>query len=740
MMKRLAIAAVLAQAALALAAQPRGGDAPAPGKQSGVFEKAARNRRLVAKYGDSCATVRYYTKKDAEGREPSFKVPYQCPNCSDTHWRNSGVSAENGVPGEFAGFLVAPDRVLMQDLYIAPEYVDRIEVECAGETISAAEFLRCPDNGAVVLKTDKPFSKGRPLAFTAKGRPADPQYFFVATEPAGRVCGVKGGGAASFRHFAETGRDIYKVAPNTLVLDGKGNAVTVAFQETVFMGEETFTPPDKWRTEPAGARAARDAETKKRIARAVLPAVIQLESEHKTRSRRMSILLDSDESSGNDIDTLLVLMEDSAFLAANLKPGQTERISKMEATLPDGKKAALEFAGSMREQGAIAVKFAGGRPAGIEPFKVYRSGTRALFGRTVKCASCSLAGDKIDVRLGEGEVWGFSRDRKGRLETKLDRGRGPASETDRGEGPAALLGMTGDGLLFSASFPEREKASRFSDGMKSYEGEWLAAMVDKPEFDPENVPRDGKDRKRTPWLGVEAQPAGREIARQKGALQYLGSRAENAPLVTEVAPGSPAARLGVKTGDILLSVRRRGSERATRLRVEPDRTAALDWNEAFAHEAFIEVANTGEITPWPNVESGVNSSLPEFGIGTEVSVAWVSGGVRREGAVRLDAAPVHFANAPRSRSKALGMTVADMTYEVRKYYKFAPGAPGVVVAKVQPGGVAAIAGVRPLELVLQVDGADVVSAKDFVEKTKGRKEFTLTVQRLTTTRVVPVKM
>ena len=86
------------------------------------------------------------------------------------------------------------------------------------------------------------------------------------------------------------------------------------------------------------------------------------------------------------------------------------------------------------------------------------------------------------------------------------------------------------------------------------------------------------------------------------------------------------------------------------------------------------------------------------------------------------------------------MTVADMTYEVRKYYKFAPGAPGVVVAKVQPGGVAAIAGVRPLELVLQVDGADVVSAKDFVEKTKGRKEFTLTVQRLTTTRVVPVKM
>ena len=86
------------------------------------------------------------------------------------------------------------------------------------------------------------------------------------------------------------------------------------------------------------------------------------------------------------------------------------------------------------------------------------------------------------------------------------------------------------------------------------------------------------------------------------------------------------------------------------------------------------------------------------------------------------------------------MTVADMTDEVRRYFKLGEKDSGVVVSKVKSGGVAAVAGLKPLELVLQVNGEDVSSAKDFISKTKGKKDLTLKVQRLTTTRMVPIKL
>ena len=85
------------------------------------------------------------------------------------------------------------------------------------------------------------------------------------------------------------------------------------------------------------------------------------------------------------------------------------------------------------------------------------------------------------------------------------------------------------------------------------------------------------------------------------------------------------------------------------------------------------------------------------------------------------------------------MTVCDMTYEVRKFLKLGDDAPGVVVAKVKSGDVADVAGIRPLEIVVDVNGEGVTSAKDFLSKTKDKKELTFTVRRLNATRIVPIR-
>ena len=183
----------LAALAAALCAAPvRAGEAPAA--------VAARNRALVAKFAESVATVRYYTKRDADGKEPKIQIPYKCPNCGGTHFRDGGVDSDKAIPAEFAGFVIGSDRVLMQDVALPPEYVTRIEVVCAGVAVVAEEFEWSPAHDAVVLKTAAPLTKAKPLAFTGGNMPPDgevaekgavgPRYFFIVREDGETIAGV----------------------------------------------------------------------------------------------------------------------------------------------------------------------------------------------------------------------------------------------------------------------------------------------------------------------------------------------------------------------------------------------------------------------------------------------------------------------------------------------------------------------------------------------------------------------
>ena len=77
---------------------------------------------------------------------------------------------------------------------------------------------------------------------------------------------------------------------------------------------------------------------------------------------------------------------------------------------------------------------------------------------------------------------------------------------------------------------------------------------------------------------------------------------------------------------------------------------------------------------------------------------------------------------------------------MRRFFKLDGQAPGVVIAKVKGGGTGAVAGLRPLELIVEVNGEGVSSARDFQERTKGRKDLSFTVRRLSATRIVPIKL
>lgn len=701
------------------------------------IEEAKENIALAEKYSKSIVTVQYYVKKDAEGREPKFEVPYKCPNCNNTHWKSDDVSSEKNIPAELAGFLIAPDRVLMKDLLIDPAFVDRIEIVCGDETVKAVEFEAVPERHALILKAETPFAQAKPLSFTGV-EPKNPKYFYLVRENGQTISGVESSKMGSFKYYSEKGVSIYGGNPNTLVLDEKGEPVTVALDEFIELGQEVFSAPTDWKTEPAAKRNERREALIARVGRGVLPVYLQFEAKSKDDSRGYRSRWSSDDSVKNDVDAVGVVMAGGKVLVlASIAATDTARLVKMEATLPDGKKALLKFEGSYAEEGALAATFAEGLPAGVEPFEIDVRKAVALFDQTLDACYAENRGGILKVTAGTVRVSGLNRIRGNEVVADFTWTSGLRRDYSS-KSPGVTL--SADGKLIAVEVKKRHE-DRYSDDDKDVQGAQLVALIEKPVYDPENVPRSADDRKRTPWLGVEVQMAGSDVLREKKASSFLKSYySDRAALVTEVASNSPAAKLGIKEGDILISAKYPGSSREEELVTDSDYFSSLNWEEVFGDDRFIDIGSSGDMMPWPNVEGGINGVLAKFGVGTEVEIAWVSDGARKAGTVKLALAPVHYRNAPRSRNKDLAITVCDMTAEVRKYFKFDEKAPGVVVAKVKSGGTGAVAGLRPLELITEVNGEGVTSAKDFLEKTKGKKELNLTVRRLANTRMVPIKL
>ena len=96
--------------------------------------------------------------------------------------------------------------------------------------------------------------------------------------------------------------------------------------------------------------------------------------------------------------------------------------------------------------------------------------------------------------------------------------------------------------------------------------------------------------------------------------------------------------------------------------------------------------------PWPSVENTFTRSLTDLGMGTKYTAEIAVDGKVEQKQFDVVPSPSHFGSAPRYKSDALGMTVRDMTFEVRRYMQRSPQDPGVVISKIEPGGRASVAG------------------------------------------------
>lgn len=266
----------------------------------------------------------------------------------------------------------------------------------------------------------------------------------------------------------------------------------------------------------------------------------------------------------------------------------------------------------------------------------------------------------------------------------------------------------------------------------------LFAEPGEDEIDPSLKPAPPEEENAIGWLGLELQSIGARLAEAKGVVAETES-GRYGGLVTQVQPDSPATAAGVKPDWVLLSITPLGEKVPVRIEISDDEGRygrAFEWDQL----ANIPPQYVDHLPlPWPSVDTPLATQLTMLGIGTEVTAAFLVDGKRVEKTMKIERGPLHYGNSPMVKWEGAGISVCDLTYEVREYLNLAKDAPGVVVCRVETGSSAVMAGIRPFEVITQINGAVIKSVEDVRKFIDSLDEMRLNVTRMTTDRVVTFK-
>ncbi len=193
---------------------------------------------------------------------------------------------------------------------------------------------------------------------------------------------------------------------------------------------------------------------------------------------------------------------------------------------------------------------------------------------------------------------------------------------------------------------------------------------------PSNMARSVMDQLKTDGkvsrskLGVTIQNVTADIAASLKLTDVSGA------LVSGVEPGSPAARAGLRQGDVIVSV---------------DGEKLADNNA---------------------LRNRIAGTKP----GSKVAVEVLREGRRQTLYATLDAQSVDTrARGPRSEgsdAQGFGMTVQPLTPELARELELTDRREGVVIREVEPDGAAAAAGLQPGDVIVQVNGQAVKSSAE----------------------------
>lgn len=630
-------------------------------------------------------------------------------------------------PLEVAGYLVGPRQVVAPDPRLQPRFIKDIAVRAGDQLIGARPVAYARTRNAVVLELDQIPSVARPLVFepTAKG-----PYFAVSCVQSNATWLV------ALRPFTpEVARD--ELGSALSGAEQTGLIVTRAGMPVALTFEQRLPADDSWKGNPLEAPLiaadeldARQKTLMETIDRTLLHVSLKFRSPKKDQREDYRFSYRDDEDETTEKHTVGILLDPTTLLVlAPLKPDVTARLEKVQVKLPNGATVDAAFGHTLREFGGFTASLPQPRESAVQ---VADGDIRLLRDELLLGADIRVYGESREVRVFRLRLDAFTFGTHRRVY--------PAA--GYGEAPPFLFTL--DGRLVAAPLTER---SPVDDDEYSWRGTEprltpvpyvTSALAELAQHaDPSNVPLSEEEENRIAWLGVELQNLDRELARANNVSE-LTQDGQSGAIVSYVYPGSPAATAGIEPGFILLRLYAEDYPKPIAIRTDGERWGAFPWDRLgeVPEEYFDEIPS-----PWPPVTNSFTRTLTNLGFGRKLKAEFFHDGKLLEREFTIVESPAHFDSAKRFKSESLGLTVRDLTYEVRRYYQKADDEPGVIVSKIERGSKASVAGLKPYEIITHVDDqpvADVASFERLVAD--AGDELRLNVKRMTRGRIVKIKL
>ncbi len=202
------------------------------------------------------------------------------------------------------------------------------------------------------------------------------------------------------------------------------------------------------------------------------------------------------------------------------------------------------------------------------------------------------------------------------------------------------------------------------------------------------------------WLGVQIQAVTEEIA------ESLGLKKAEGALVGGVLKDSPAAAAGIKTGDVIISF---------------DGKSVADQGRLPRMVAETDVGKNVVVKVWRDgKEVGLSVNLGELEKVDQASLQSLRG--------------ADDDTNTRESIDELGMSMAGLTKDLAEKFELSGDTEGVVITNVDEESDAARKGLRPGDVIVEVNQTKVTSPKEIEEKVKealrlGRRSVLLQVKR-----------
>ena len=346
----------------------------------------------------------------------------------------------------------------------------------------------------------------------------------------------------------------------------------------------------------------------------------------------------------------VIVTEDGVILTNNHVVAQADEV---QVTLSDGRELEAEVVGTDPQSDVAVVKLKGEVPENLQPLRFGDSSALRLGEVVLAVGNPFGVGQTVTM----GIVSATGRSQVGIVDYE------DFIQTDAAINPGnsggALVNMRGELVGVNTAILSRTGG---------YQGIGFAIPSDMARPIMESLVTTGKVSRG--WLGVGIQDLDRDLA---AAMEL---KVEQGVLLSDVMPGSPAAKAGLKRGDVVVAV---------------DGQA---------------ITSSGEL------RNRIAAKAP----GTEVALTLVRDGKQKVVNVTLGAlaeSPAAKAEVERDEGVLSGLEVSNLTPSVRDRYEVPKRvADGVVVTGVQQGSPAARVGLREGDVILEMNRKRVTSVDE----------------------------